>query len=83
MKCSECGEVSTFTHQWRTSVNHISPFKIDEYGDLYFELDGCKCLDDESEYDESNASTRCDKCRKEVELVSIEVVDIKEDVTAA
>lgn len=83
MKCPECGVVSTFTHQWWTSTNYIAPVHIDEDGEVEVNFDNSDCLDDESEYDEDQADTRCDKCGAVVELVNIEVVDVRKQVRAA
>ena len=83
LKCPECGDISTFTHQWWTSTNYIAPVEIDEYGDIDVNFDKGYCLDDESEYDEGNADTTCDKCGAIVEIDSIEAVEIGEEVSAA
>ena len=82
MKCPECEEMSTFTHEWTGTIEFWAPLTVDNDGDIEIDYDNfCDSGIDSEDSDESEC--RCDKCGAAVTLDNIEVVDTEEDALAA
>lgn len=79
MKCPECGEVSTFAHEWTGTVEFWAPLAVNDDGEIDTDYDNT----DESGVDEEDCELnqcRCDNCNKIISIDSIQVIE--EDVAA-
>jgi hypothetical protein len=68
MKCPECEEASTFTHEWTGTFRCSAPVSI--FGnevEIDYEADDCD--------DNCDCECRCDKCGTRLALDEIEVVN--------